>query len=161
MESGRTQVSGRGPTFSITRGSFFATAGGEVSGVDSGDDDDDDDASAVAAASPTERPWYATFFPSGDDAALVVVPWPAGLRARSVMELGGMKALRFEDGSALRGSSRASRADVRSNHGGGVVSVVPSEDCGPRRFLGASFSNYFRCKSVSMFPHASRRTRTI
>jgi len=56
FKSSRTQVSGRGPTLSITRGSFFATAGGEVSGIASGDDDDDDDdASAVAAASPTGR----------------------------------------------------------------------------------------------------------
>jgi len=54
IESSRTQASGRGPTFSITRGSFFATTGGVVSGVDSGDDDDDD-ASAVATASPTLR----------------------------------------------------------------------------------------------------------
>jgi hypothetical protein len=48
--SGQPQVSGRGPTFKITRGSFFATpAAGAVSGVDSGDDDDDD----ASAGSPT------------------------------------------------------------------------------------------------------------
>ena len=52
IESSRTQASGRGPTFSITRGSFFATAGGVASGVDSGDDDDDDD---DVSASPTGR----------------------------------------------------------------------------------------------------------
>jgi hypothetical protein len=44
----QAEVSGRGPTFRITRGSFFATAAGEmVSGVDSGDDDD---ASVTSAA---------------------------------------------------------------------------------------------------------------
>ena len=46
------QVSGRGPTLRITRGSFFATTGGVVSGVgvDSGDDDED-----ASAASPAGR----------------------------------------------------------------------------------------------------------
>jgi hypothetical protein len=73
---------------------------------------------------------------------LVDVPWLAGLRARNVMELGGTKVLRLEGGSALGGSSRVSRVDARSNHGGYFVSVVPSEDRGPRRFLVASFSSY-------------------
>jgi hypothetical protein len=139
------QVSGRGPTFRITRGSLFATAVGVASGVGSGDDDGDDDASA---ASPPGRLGYA-FFPSGDaDLATAVpvgVPWLlAGLRTRSVMELDGTKALRPEDDCALRGgSSRASRADVRSSHGGCFVSVIPpSEGRGPRRFLVASFSSY-------------------
>jgi len=54
------------------------------------------------------------------------------------MELGRTEAPRLDDSSAPRGSSRASRADVRSNHGAGFVS---SEDRGPRRFF-ASFSNY-------------------
>ena len=54
-----------------------------------------------------------------------------------------MNAFRLEDGSAPRGSSKASRVDVRSNHGGGFVSIAPSEERGPRRFLWASFSNYF------------------
>jgi hypothetical protein len=137
------QVSGRGPTFRITRGSFFATAAGVASGVDSGDDDDN-----ASAASPPGRLGY-TFFPSGDaDPATAVpvdVPWLlAGLRTRSVMELGGTNALRFEDDCALRGgSSRASRADVRSSHGGCFVSAIPpSEGRGPRRFLVASFSSY-------------------
>ena len=54
---GRRQVSGRGPTFRITRGSFFAiAAAGVVSGVDSGDDDD---AAASAAASGAVATWPA------------------------------------------------------------------------------------------------------
>ena len=61
------------------------------------------------------------------------------------MELGGKKVPR---GSALRGSSRASSADVRSNHGGRCVSVASSEDRGPRRFF-ASFSSYYTGLSVS------------
>ena len=70
------------------------------------------------------------------------VPWVAGLRVRSVIELGGMKVLRLDDGSKPRGSRSASRADVRSNHDGRFPSVASSEDRGPpRRFL-ASFSSY-------------------
>ena len=53
-ESGQNQVSGRGPTFRITRGSFFAAAAGATRGTDSGDDGDDDgSALSAAAASPT------------------------------------------------------------------------------------------------------------
>jgi hypothetical protein len=49
--SNQHQVSGRGPTFRMTRGSFFATgAAGAISKVDS--DDEADEASA-AAVSPT------------------------------------------------------------------------------------------------------------
>ena len=48
--SGQHQVSGRGPTFRMTRGSFFATAAaGAISEVDSGDEADE----ASVAASPT------------------------------------------------------------------------------------------------------------
>jgi hypothetical protein len=47
------QVSGRGPTFKITRGSFFATAAGAISGAVDSDDDNDDDASAASAAAAT------------------------------------------------------------------------------------------------------------
>ena len=61
------------------------------------------------------------------------------------MELGGKKVPR---GSALRGSSSASSADVRSNHGGRCVSVASSEDRGPRRFF-ASFSSYYTELSAS------------
>jgi hypothetical protein len=51
------QVSGRGPTFRITRGSFFVpAAAGVVSGVDSGDDDDD---AASAADSGALAAWPA------------------------------------------------------------------------------------------------------
>jgi hypothetical protein len=54
---GRRQVSGRGPTFRITRGSFFAiAAAGVVSGVDSGDDDADDAASATASGAVAAWP---------------------------------------------------------------------------------------------------------
>jgi len=49
------QVSGQGPTFSITRGSFLATAGSVVSGIDSSGGNDDNDASVVVAASPRGR----------------------------------------------------------------------------------------------------------
>jgi hypothetical protein len=59
------------------------------------------------------------------------------------MELGAANAPRLDDGSAPRGSNRASRADVRSNHGAGFAS---SEDRGPRRFL-INFSNYSPCVS--------------
>jgi hypothetical protein len=70
------------------------------------------------------------------------VPWPGGLRVRSVIELGGMKVLRLDDGSKPCGSRSASRAEVRSNHGGRFPSAASSEDRGPpRRFL-ASFSSY-------------------
>ncbi len=49
--SGQRQVSDRGPTFRITRGSFFATAaGGEISGVDSGDEADEASAPVASAA---------------------------------------------------------------------------------------------------------------
>jgi hypothetical protein len=76
------------------------------------------------------------------------------------MELGGTKAFRLEDGSAPRGSSRASRADVRSNHGGGFASIAPSEERGPRRFLWANFSNYFfAVKSASKFPPTPPRPK--
>jgi hypothetical protein len=65
-----------------------------------------------------------------------------GLRVRSVMELGGMKVLRLDDDSKPRGSRSASRADVRSTHGGRFPSAASSDDRGPpRRFL-ASFSSY-------------------
>lgn len=49
--SSQHQVSGRGPTFKMTRGSFFATAAAEgaISEVDSGDEAGE----ASAAASPT------------------------------------------------------------------------------------------------------------
>lgn len=48
--SDQHQVSGRGPTFRMTRGSFFAiVALGAISEVDSGDEAED----ASAAASPT------------------------------------------------------------------------------------------------------------
>jgi hypothetical protein len=109
------------------------TVGGEVSGVDSGDDD--------PVAAPLAGRLLSAFVRSSDIVGLVDdVPWLAGLRARNVMELDGTKAPRLEDGSALRGSSTASRAAVRSIHGGGFTSEVPSEDSGPRRFL-TSFSS--------------------
>lgn len=73
------------------------------------------------------------------------------------MELGGKKVLR---GSALRGSSRASSADVRSNHGGRCVSVASSEDRGPRRFF-ASFSSYYTGLSASRSVPLISKKRTL
>jgi hypothetical protein len=142
MKIVRPQVSGRGPTFRITRGSFFVTVTGEVSeAVDSGDDE----AAAVPSAG---RSWSASVR-SGDIVGLVDdAPWLAGFRARNVIELGGTKALRLDDGSALRGSSTASRAAVRSNHAGDLASAVPSEDSG----LLTSFSSWpFASQSQQLF----------
>jgi hypothetical protein len=133
------QASGRGPTFRMTRGSFFVTLGSSASAIDS-------DNSNESATSSAWR-FLSAFFLSGDAVGLVEVPWLFDLRALSVMELGGMKALRLADDSALRGSRMASRFEARSNHGGGVSSLVVRADIGPRRFL-ASFSSCNRHPSV-------------
>lgn len=125
------QASGRGPTFRMTRGSFFVTPGGSASLIDSDD-------SNASATSPTWR-LLSAFFRSGDTGGLGV-SWLFDLRARSVIELGGMNAWRLDDDSALRGSRVASRFEARSNHGGGVSSLIAKADIGPRRFL-ASFSS--------------------
>ena len=125
------QASGRGPTFKMTRGSFFVTPGGSASVIDS-------DGSNASATSSVWR-LLSTFFRAGDMGGLGV-PWLFDLRTRSVIELGGMNALRLDDDSAIRGSTMASRLEARSNHGGGVSSLVERADIGPRRFL-ASFSS--------------------
>lgn len=133
------QASGLEPSFRMTRGSFFVTLGGSASVIDL----DDGNASATSSVG-----WLLFgFFRSGDVVGLVEVPWLFNLRALSDMELGGMNALRLDDDSALRGSRMASKFEVRSNHGGGVSSLVPRADIGPRRFL-ASFSSCTHRPSV-------------
>ena len=124
----------------MTRGSFFV--GGSTPVIDW----DDSNASSV------ER-LLSTFFRSGDMVGLVVAPWLFDLRVLNVMELGGANALRLD--SAVRGSRRASRFEVRSNHGGGISSLVPRADIGPRRFL-VSFSSCARRASALGLVHTSR-----
>ena len=130
----------------MTRGSFFVTLGGSASVIDL----DDGNASATSSV----RWLLFAFFRSGDVVGLVEVPWLFDLRALSDMELGGMNALRLDDDSALRGSRMASRFEVRSNHGGGVSSLVPRADIGPRRFL-ASFSSCIHHPSVLSLVYTS------
>lgn len=116
----------------MTRGSFFVTLGGSASAIDS----DDNDASTTSFV---ER-LLSAFFRSGDIVGLVEVPWLFDLRVLNVIELGGINGLRLDDESAVRGSIRASRFEVRSSHGGGISSLVARAVIGPRRFL-ASFSS--------------------
>ena len=130
----------------MTRGSFFVTTGGSASAIDS----DDSNASATSSVGR----FLFAFFRSGDMGGLVEVPWLFALRALNDMELGGMKALRPDDDSALRGSRMASRLEVRSNQGGGVSSLVPRADVGPRRFL-ASFSSCTYHPSALSLVHMS------
>jgi hypothetical protein len=131
----------------MTRGSFFVTTGGSASVIDS----DDSNASATSSVG---RLLFA-FFRSGDMGGLVEVPWLFDLRALSDMELGGMNALRLDDDSALRGSRMESRLEVRSNQlGGGVSSLVPRTDVGPRRFL-VSFSSCTHHPSILSLVHMS------
>jgi hypothetical protein len=129
----------------MTRGSFFVTLGGSTSAIDSDDGN---------ASTPVER-LLSTFFRSGDMVGLVEAPWLFDLRVLNVMELGGTNALRLDEDSAVRGSRRASRFEVRSNHGGSISSLVPRADIGPRRFL-ASFSSCTYRASVLGSVHTSR-----
>ncbi len=144
----RFQASGGEPTFRMTRGSFFVTLGGLTSAVDS----DDSNASATSSVGR----FLSAFFRPGDVVGLVEVPWLFDLRVLSVMELGGTNALRLDGDSALRGSRRASRLEVRSNHGGGISSLVPRADIGPRRFLASFSSCTHRASVLSLNTYVAR-----
>ena len=63
IESSQTQVSSQGLTFSITHGSFFMTAGGEVSGVGSGDNNNNNNNNGVLVVA-------AAFLQDGSDMLL-------------------------------------------------------------------------------------------
>jgi len=100
----------------MTRGSFFVTLGGFTSVINS----EDGNASAESSMA-----WLlSAFLRSGDVIGLVEVPWLFDFRVLSVMELRGMEVLRLDGDSVFRGSSRASRLEVRSNHGEETSSLV-------------------------------------